>query len=135
VTGIVPQTTSSSSTPSTSSTQTAFVTRIDPVTGAADYSVSLGGSANTWATAIATDSDGNACVTGYTDAPDFPTLPQTQRPTAVNAEVPFVTKLDPAGKISYSTLLSSSWRAQPLAILVDPTGAVIVSGQGAARAG
>src|SRR4030095_11912346 len=55
----------------------AFVTKLDPTGSTLVYSTYLGGtgtsgSGSTTATAIAVDSSGNAHVTGFTSAPDFP---------------------------------------------------------------
>jgi len=50
----------------------AFVAKLNPTATALLFSTYLGGSANNAATAIATDSSGNAYVTGFTNSADFP---------------------------------------------------------------
>jgi len=84
---------------------------IDPVLV---YSTYLGGSVMDVASSVAVDAEGNTYVTGYTWSPDFPSLDALQAPPDrlgfrfLGGEVAFVTKLDPAGAIVYSTLLGGS---------------------------
>jgi len=105
-----------------------FVARLNPTATALTYMVQLGGSSPTFAGAMAVDAAGNAYLTGYTDAADFPTVPSAPGPTTVNAQVPFVAKVNINGTIVYSTLFSSGVRALPQSIAVDSSGDAIVSG-------
>lgn len=121
-------------------TKNAFVTKIDSNGSALVYSTYLGGSAdqdefNTplqSAFAIGVDSSGNAYVTGYTDATDFPTTPGAFQTSYNNAFFgsadAFVTKLNPSGSgLVYSTYLGI---ATGFAISVDSSGDAYVAGLG-----
>ncbi len=80
------------------------------------YATYLGGSQYTQVSALAVDSAGDAYLTGYTNAADFPTTSgafQTtcnpSDPTAQYCAAPFVTKLDPSGSsLLYSTYLGET---------------------------
>jgi hypothetical protein len=115
---------------------------IDPVL---DYSTYLGGSSEDVVKSVAADAAGNVYLTGYTFSADFPTLGGLGAPPARvgnpflfgGGEVAFVTKLDPAGKVVYSTYVGGSGAInfvggisgdQGLGIAVDPTGEVYVTG-------
>ncbi len=97
------------------------------------YLVYLGGSSVTFAEAMAVDAAGNAYVTGYTDAPDFTTVPPVPGPSTANAEVPFAAKVNINGVIVYSTLFSNGVYGIPQAIAVDSQGDAIVSGGNGGR--
>ena len=110
--------------------QEVFVLRLNPSATAVTYTVYLGGSSPTYGGAMTVDPAGNAYVTGYTDAPDFPTVPYAPGPTTVNAQFPFVAKIASSGTIVYSTFFSNGAGAKPQSIAVDGSGDVIVSGSG-----
>jgi len=89
----------------------AFLTKIDS-TGAYLYSTYLGGWGYERGYGIAVDGSGNAYITGYTDASDFPTTTGAYD-TSHNGDYDiFVTKIDPAGNgindLLYSTFLGGS---------------------------
>ena len=97
--------------------QDAFVTKISAA-GALIYSTLLGGSNSDAATGIATDSDGNAYVTGETASSDFPTTPgviQQQSPGGLGTQ------------LIYSTYLGGSDVDFGAAITLDP-GNIYIAG-------
>ena len=105
----------------------AFVSKLNPSGTALVYSALLGGTACTYANAVAVDSAGSAYVAGNTDAPDFPTTPgavQTRPGSYANA---FVSKLSPTGgALLYSTFLGGTANAMAL----DTSGNTYIAGSG-----
>ena len=99
---------------------------IDPVLS---YSTLLGSSQNDTAFGIAVDSQGNAYVTGTTDATTFPTTPGAFRSTVTRSGA-FVTKLNATGSsLIYSTYLNGGdGTTSGLGIAVDSTGNAHVTG-------
>ena len=88
----------------------AFVAKIDPSqsgAGSLVYSTYMGGSAGEVGDSIATDSSGNALVTGYTNSSDFPTLNAFQ-PTSGGGFETWVAKFNPTGTLLYSTYMGGS---------------------------
>jgi hypothetical protein len=93
---------------------------------------------------IAVDRDGNAYVTGETNAPDFPTTPGAfqRSPGGIgpcgsgvaNCGDAFVAKLNPSGNaLVYSTYLGGSSGDQGNAIAVDASGDAFVTGRTASQ--
>jgi hypothetical protein len=90
-----------------------FVSKLSSDGSTLLYSTYLGGSTQTEIHAIAVDSSGNAYVTGFTAAADFPVTTgafETQCPSPANTTngcmLPFVTKLNATGSaLVYSTYL------------------------------
>jgi hypothetical protein len=113
-----------------------FVAKLSP-TGQTLYSTTLAGSNFGIAWAIAVDSNGAAYVFGNTNSPDFPVTPGALQTTMQGSFQGFVTKLDPAGKIVYSTFVGGATDVTPGitsapgldSILVDSAGDVIITGQ------
>ncbi len=113
-----------------------FVAKLSP-TGQTLYSTTLAGSGFGIAWAIALDSSGAAYVFGNTNSPDFPVTPGALQTTMQGSFQGFVTKLDPAGKIAYSTFVGGATDVTPGitsapgldSILVDSAGDVIITGQ------
>jgi len=98
--------------------------------GQSIYSVTFGGSDDDEARDLAVDSAGNAYITGFTESSNFPTTSgvfQPVRPTGLNGDA-FVTKLSPAGAISYSTYLGGIDRDAGNGIAVDASGNAWVAG-------
>jgi hypothetical protein len=86
----------------------AFVTKINSSGSALVYSTYLGGSGGDFGTGIAVDSAGNAYVTGFTEATDFPTKNPLQ-PANGGGRDAFVSKINSAGSaLVYSTYLGGS---------------------------
>jgi hypothetical protein len=102
--------------------------RLDPAAANVTYTVDIGGSSITRAVALAVDTAGNAYVTGWTNSPDFPTVPSAANPATSSSELPFVSKVSPNGQIVYSTLFSNGVNAIPQSIAIDSSGDAIVSG-------
>ncbi len=104
---------------------------IDPVI---NYSTYLGGYGRDQGYGIAVDSSGNAYVTGFTEASNFPTvnsLPYGDREGSGWSQDAFVTKLNSAGSaLVYSTYLGGQNRSndKALGIAVDSAGNAYVTG-------
>ncbi|HEX9930407.1 MAG TPA: SBBP repeat-containing protein [Pyrinomonadaceae bacterium] len=104
---------------------------IDPVI---NYSTYLGGYGIDSGHGIAVDSSGNAYVTGFTEASNFPTansLPYGDREGEGWSQDAFVTKLNAAGSaLVYSTYLGGQSRSSDkgLGIAVDASGNAYVTG-------
>lgn len=105
------------------------------------YSTYLGGSSNDSVAAVAVDSQGNVYLTGETVSPDFPITPGAFQPkhggrpgndcsifTGCYVPDAFVTKLDPSGKIVYSTYVGGSGADVASGIAVDAQGNAYVAG-------
>jgi hypothetical protein len=103
-----------------------LVVRLD-AGGNPAYVTRLGGTEKDEARGIALDAAGNVYVTGLVRSPDFPTAGPVQG-HLLGLEDAFVTKLDPAGSIVYSTFLGGSdWDAAN-GIGVDDQGRAWVAG-------
>ncbi len=96
---------------------------IDPLV----YSTYLGGSSTDLGYGIAVDSAGNAYVTGYTYSADFPTKDPLHAAYSGAADV-FVSKLNAAGALVYSTYLGGAANDYGSAIVVDSAGNAYVTG-------
>ena len=99
------------------------------------YSSYFGGNSISRVNGVATDSDGNVYVTGWTFSVDFPVTPGLPS-IPVDPHDPaygiFVTKLDSSGqKIIYSTVMAKSGTTSlGTGIAVDGAGSAIVAGNG-----
>lgn len=104
----------------------AFVSKINPNTGALVYSTYLGDSRNAdEGMGIAVDSAGAAYITGLAGA-KFPTTAGSYVP-AITQKSGFLTKLSPAGNtLAYSSLIPGT---QPKAIAVDAQGRAAITGE------
>lgn len=104
----------------------AFVVKLNPTGTAFVYSTFLGGSKSDHGYGIAVDPVGNAYITGYTYSLDFLV---TGGDTVIGGQQDaFVTKLNPAGGLVYSTYLGGSNFEQGYAIAVDTIGNAYVCG-------
>jgi hypothetical protein len=112
----------------------AFVTKLNPsAAGAAAlvYTTYLGGTGNDYGYGIAVMASGVAYVTGATDSIDFPIFPTTSgvfQMTNGGGQDAFVTKLDTAGAILFSTYLGGSDTDQGHGIALDASGEAYVTG-------
>lgn len=110
----------------------AFVSKFDP-TGHLVYSTYLGGGDGGQAgNAIAVDARGNAYVTGWTNATDFPIKNPFQSTLGfsfIGVSNAFVTKFDPAGSgLVYSTFLGGSYYDVGNGIALDEEERAYVTG-------
>lgn len=117
---------------STSSSHTAFVTKLSIDGSSLVYSTYLGGRLGAWAHGIEIDDAGYAYVAGTTRSPDFPTVNAFQ-PTlggGIQDNVDaFVTKLHPSGRsLVYSSFLGGSKTEFTADVGVDATGSAWVAG-------
>ena len=107
----------------------AFVLKLDP-NGNVLYSTYLGGKQNDLGMAITADAQGNAYVTGRTESRDFPITPGAfQAKAGTSVPDAFVTKLDPSGKLVYSTFLGGSDGDIAWGIAVDASGQAHIAGE------
>lgn len=96
---------------------------IDPILS---YSTYYGGSEMDAATAVATDSNGNTYVAGWTESMDFPASAAPGiRGFGADA---FVLKLDAGGKLVFLTIFGGSGQDKALGIAVDAAGNVYTAG-------
>ena len=112
----------------------AFVTKLDATGSALVYSTYLGGTPSEDGAGddlgidIAVDPDGNAYVTGFTTATDFPTVNPLQ-PTSGSFQDAFVTKFNDTGSaLLYSTYLGGNSIDEAHGIAVDVDGNAYVTG-------
>lgn len=103
-----------------------------------DWSTYLGGSKQDTARAVAVDEAGNIYLAGGTASPDFPTTAGAYCRTfrtggrSVGASGPmdvFVTKLDPKGRLVWSTFLGGPNYDRAYTVRVDKQGFVYVGGR------
>jgi hypothetical protein len=105
-----------------------FVTKLDPTGTILIYSTYLGGSGQDEGLGIVVDRSGNAYVTGRTSSANFPVTPGAFQTALAGGIDAFVAKLDPKGKLVYSTYLGGSGDDAALDIAVDTTGQACVTG-------
>jgi hypothetical protein len=112
-----------------------FVTKISADGQELGFSTYLGGSYGggiaEYGEAVATDSSGNAFVTGYTHSADFPITPGAPQPTlggGPTGEDAFVTEFGSDGTILSSTFLGGTHVEDPRGIAVDPEGNAYATG-------
>jgi hypothetical protein len=98
---------------------------IDPVLSFSTY---LGGSDVDEGSAIAVDGSGNVYVAGITDSTNFPLLSSLQPGLTGGQQEAFVVKLDPTGKLVYSTLLGGGGQNNSTSIAVDTAGNAFIAG-------
>lgn len=117
---------------STSSSDTAFVTKLSVDGSSLAYSTYLGGSLGAWADDIEVDDAGHAYVAGTTRSPDFPTVNAFQPTPGGGTQSDldaFVTKLHPSGSsLVYSSFLGGSETEFTADIGVDATGGAWIAG-------
>ncbi len=109
-----------------------FVTKLNPAGSAMGYSTYLGGSNVEQSPRIAVDSAGGAYVAGMTRSTDFPLRnafqAQLNQGLNVTSNDVFVTRLNPAGGLVYSTYLGGSGEETIGDIAVDRSGNAYVVG-------
>lgn len=105
----------------------AFFVKLSAVGNAALVSTYLGGSSSDFGTGIATDSLGNAYITGDTLSSDFPLLNAAVASNAGKTDA-FVVKLSPAGSLLFSNYFGGAADEHAGGIAVDSGGNVYVAG-------
>jgi hypothetical protein len=106
----------------------AFVSKFNPDGSALVYSTFLGGTGGAGASGIAVDASGNSYVTGAAGA-DFPTTAGAfQTNYAGGDNDVFVTKLNTAGLLVYSTYLGGTGTDGAAGIAIDVSGNSYVTG-------
>ena len=105
----------------------AFVAKWDGATHLIDYCTFLGGRGDDRAFAIAVDGSGDVYVTGWTMSANFPVSEPLQSALA-GAKNAFVTRLNPAGVLVYSSYLGGNGSDSGNAIAVDNAGNITVVG-------
>ena len=114
----------------TSSSQTAFVTEINPTGSTLVYSTYLGGTVSDGAFGIALDKSGDAFVVGATESGDFPVMGGAYQSTlASGATNAFIAELNTSGTLTYATFFGGSISDSALGIAFDKaTGVYAVVG-------
>lgn len=100
---------------------------IDPTLAYADY-VGGTGVLDEHASDVTVDTAGNAYLTGVTNSVDFPGADPARTHYTAHADA-FVTKIDPAGTLAYTTYLGSDSRDEGTGIALDTAGNVFVTGE------
>jgi Beta-propeller repeat len=99
---------------------------VDPVL---DYSTYLGGTGGEFLYGVAADSQGNAYITGDTNATDFPVTSNAYQTTFSAGPTAFITEINPTGTaLVFSTFLGGSSSGEGDGIAVDPSGNIYVAG-------
>jgi len=112
------------------SSANAFITKLASDGSTLSYSTYLGGTtSDSEAYGIAVDTEGNAYITGQTDAIDFPTTAGAFQTVNYGVGNVFLTKLNPTGtELLYSTYLGGSIADVGSGIAVDGGGFAYISG-------
>ncbi len=97
-----------------------------------DLSTYVGGSRYDAVRDVAIDGEGNVYLTGGTDSPDFPTTEGAYSRRHGGSTDVFVMKLDPDGRLVWSTLLGGPSLDRAYAIEIDGQGYVYVAGRAGA---
>jgi hypothetical protein len=106
----------------------AFVSKLKADGSGPVFSTYLGGSVTDSAAAVASDSAGNAYITGSTTSANFPTMTPFQANLA-GAGNAFVAKINPGGTaLVYSTYLGGNGNDQGSGITIDGTGDAFLTG-------
>jgi len=93
------------------------------------YTAVLGGSGQETVGALAVDAGGSVAVTGGTTSPDFPVAGRSPLQTKLAGyQNAFVTRLDPAGYVMFSTYLGGTGSDSGNAIQFDSAGHIHVAG-------
>ena len=118
----------------------AFVASLSANGSQLNYAGQFAAYATMSSNSLALDASGNAYFTGTTDSSSFPVTPGTLSPTVLDYPYSslFVMKVDPTGKVVYSTILpgnapqesigSSNNSFAPAGIAVDASGQATIAG-------
>jgi hypothetical protein len=113
--------------PALGGTRDAFAVKLNAIGNLMVYSTYLGGSGFDAATAIAVDAAGNAYIAGDTQSTDFPLSNPVQSVFGGKTDA-FVTRLTPAGAISFSTYLGGNNDEHVGGVAVDASGGIYLAG-------
>ncbi len=108
--------------------QDVFVVKLNNSGNTILYSTYLGGSQDDRAFGVALDSAGSAYVTGFAASRNFPVMGAFQAGHGGGLGDVFVSKLNSAGSLIYSTLLGGIGHEQGYGIAVDTAGSAYVTG-------
>ncbi len=108
-------------------TTTAFALKLSATGNSLLYSGFLGGTIYDLGAAIAVDANFNAYIAGTTQSSNFPTLSPTQASLGGGTDA-FVTKLNSAGAITFSTFLGGTSNEEVGGIAVDAQGNIFIAG-------
>jgi len=106
----------------------AYIAKLSPDGSAFLYTRLLSGSGGEVASAVAADAAGNLVAAGETSSTDFPVTSSAVQERLAGAQNAFVTKLDTAGNIVYSTYLGGSGTESCNAVQIDSAGKIYVAG-------
>jgi hypothetical protein len=109
----------------------ALIVKLDPA-GAILNSTLFGGSVADFASSIAVDASGNVYVAGLGTSPDIQTANAIQSRSGGLMDV-FVAKIDPGGRILYSTYLGGNDIDAVSGLAVDSTGSAYLTGMTSSR--
>ena len=107
-----------------------FAARLNPCGSQLVYSTYLGGSADDVGSGVVLDRAGNAYYAGFTVSPEFPATPGALKTSLEPGTtlIGFVTTLDSAGRMKWSTYLGGNGRDSAWGIGVNSSPHVYVSG-------
>jgi uncharacterized protein (TIGR03437 family) len=112
----------------TTTTNHAIVIAVNADGSSFPYTTTLAGSQQESGGALMVDSSGDVIVTGRTDSRDFPVTAGVVQPNYGGAFDEFVTKLDPAGNVVFSTYLGGSGQEFGAVLGTDAAGNIYVTG-------
>ncbi|QOY91164.1 DUF7948 domain-containing protein [Paludibaculum fermentans] len=105
----------------------AFVLKLSP-TGALIFATYLGGKGDDQGEALAVDAAGNIYLGGQTTSTDFPVTATASQKTLAGGIDAFVARLDPTGKVIYSSLYGGSGDDYPFTMTADTQQNVYIAG-------
>ena len=105
-----------------------YITKYAPNGEKIVWRFQIGGSANTVPTAVTLDRNGNAWVTGRTQAGDFPVVNAVQ-PKIAGKTNAFLMKFDADGKLVFSTYFGGEAHETSVTIAADSQGSVYIAGR------
>ncbi len=107
--------------------QDGFLSEITPDGATLVMSTYIGGEGTDFGSALTLDSSGNVYVVGSTNSTDFPTMNPVQLGNNGGYDA-FVTEVNHAGQLEYSTYLGGTLADYGTGISVDSSGNILVSG-------
>jgi uncharacterized repeat protein (TIGR01451 family) len=105
-----------------------FVAQLSASGNGLVYSTYLGGGGDDYGRSIAVDADGSAYLTGDTRSTTFPVRNPIQTDPGDASEDAFMTKIDVAGSLVYSTYLGGASSDRGESIAIDSAGNAYVTG-------